>query len=69
MRVRIAEGYEIKRRQNWLEKNKHQEGEKEYQGVAFHSPTLAPRSNELSALIERSGFTLPMIWAALPVDR
>lgn len=28
-----------------------------------------PRSIELSTLIERSGFTLPMIWAPLPADR
>lgn len=34
-----------------------------------YSPTLVPRSMELSTLIERSGFTLPMIWTPLPAER
>ena len=33
------------------------------------SPTPVPRSIELSALIERSGLTLPMIWTPLPAVR
>jgi hypothetical protein len=33
------------------------------------SPTPVPRSMELSALMERSGFTLPMIWTPLPGER
>lgn len=32
-------------------------------------PTPVPRSRELSTLMERSGFTLPIIWTPFPAER
>lgn len=38
-------------------------------GFFRDAPTPEPTSRVLRALMERSGLTLPMIWAALPLAR